>query len=68
MFRTYLHVLATRTRRTNGRNLGTFQESSGPSEIGEHWIERYFDLVTLLVSKGRFVICLGLRYTLREDQ
>jgi len=38
---TRLHVHVAVTRRTNMRSLGTFQNSSAVSAMGERWIEKY---------------------------
>jgi len=70
MFRTHLlySYLLLAPEGQTGAIWETSKIGSGPSESGGHWIERYFDLVTILISKGRFVICVGLSHTLREDQ
>ena len=42
MLHTRLHVAVTRTNRPT---LGTFQKVNALSEIGEHWIEKYFHII-----------------------
>jgi hypothetical protein len=38
---TQLHIHVALIRKTNRRILGTFQNSSALSAIGERWIEKY---------------------------
>jgi hypothetical protein len=38
----HLHLQIALTRRTNGRSLGNLPKITALSEIGEHWIEKYF--------------------------
>jgi hypothetical protein len=40
----YLNV--TLNRRTSGRSLGTFKQNAAVSDIGEHWTEKYFQLIS----------------------
>jgi len=42
---TLLHLRDTCTGRTNGRSLETFIQYNTVSEIGVHWVEKYFRLV-----------------------
>jgi hypothetical protein len=48
----YLHTALT--RRTNGRNLGTFEKRNALSEIGDQWIEKYFTF--LRSSNGQLYV------------
>ena len=36
----------TLNRRTTGRCLGTFKQSRAVSDIGEHWTEQYFQIIS----------------------
>jgi len=36
----------TLNRRTTGRCLGTFKQSRAVSDIGEHWTEKYFQIIS----------------------
>jgi len=59
----YLHLHVTHTERTNGRSVGTFQKSNGVSEIGDHCIEEYFQLVITGGVSGRYSgadVCIKL--------
>ena len=42
---TVLDLRGTRTGRTKGRSLETFLKCNTVSEIGVHWLEKYFRLV-----------------------
>ena len=57
-----LQLDSTLVRRTSGRNLGTFKQSSSFSESGEDWTERYLHIVW---NEFRVhVVCMRLaRYT-----
>jgi hypothetical protein len=43
---------ATPTRRNNEQSLRNFKNRSALSEIGKHWIERYFHFFCILCSKS----------------
>jgi hypothetical protein len=62
------HLNVTLNRRTNGRNLGTFKQSRAVSDIGEHWIEKYFQIISSnlqtaecpLIEGDSLLVCLFL--------
>jgi hypothetical protein len=45
--RTHFNLCTTLTKRTSGQSLETFKQSDILSDIGEHWIEKYFHIVRL---------------------
>jgi len=48
VFRTHLRLHMSLSRRTNGRRLGNFPNSSSVAEMGDHWIESAFSFFTTL--------------------
>jgi hypothetical protein len=47
-----LFLKSTVTRRTRWRSPGTFKQGSALLNIGEHWIEKYFDVVLFRWTSG----------------